>query len=109
MAYKKLYVDGFATINASSRFYNYQLPSSQMELRSNKVLLRYEDDVRFQHDLECELESGYFHLVIMTDRDQILSIDTGYNAEGEGCDYDLSHLSITYGRDPFVNNLFGQF
>lgn len=109
MAYKQLYVSGFAVLNASSKGYSYQLNASRMKLSSNRIYSNYEDEVNFQHDLECELDYGYFHIVIMTDRDQIISVDEGCNAEGDGSDWDLSHLSITYGRDPFINNLYGQY
>lgn len=109
MAYKQLYVSGFAILNASTQFYRYQLDASQMRLTSSQIYTNYPDDIQFQHELECELDSGYFHIVVKTDRDQIISIDEGCNAEGDGCDWDLTNLSITYGRDPFINNLYGQY
>lgn len=109
MAYKNLYVSGFVVLNASSQHFCYQLPASELERSSTQIHSTYQDDVLFQHDLECQLESGYFHIVVITDKDKIISVDEGYNAEGDGSDWDLSNLSLTYGRDPFINNLYGQF
>ena len=63
----------------------------------------------FQHDLECELDNGYFHIVVFTDEDHIISYNQGRNADGDGEYWDLSNLNITYGKDPFINSLYGQY
>lgn len=114
VAYKKLYVDGGYAIVG---YNGYKIPSNTIEISSSR-LTHYEDEdgrlipynyPMFRYDLECELSNGYFHVVIHADEHHIISFKSGSNAEGDGDNWNLEKLSITYGRDPFINNLYSQF
>lgn len=114
MAYKKLHIDGGYIIVGYS---GYKIPHSEIEIRSSRVTHFEDEDGRltrydypmFRYDLECELLNGYFHVVILTDEHHIISFNSGANTEGDGDYWNLEKLRITYGRDPFINNLYSQF
>lgn len=114
MAYKKLYLNGGDAIVG---YVGYNIPANAIDISSTR-LTHYEDEdgrlipydyPMFRYDLECELSSGYFHVVILADENHIISYKSGANAEGDGIYWNLDQLNITYGRDPFINNLYSQF
>jgi hypothetical protein len=57
------------------------------------------------HDLKCKLKIGYFHIVITTDKQRIISIERGDYALGDGLYYELDQLSIRYGKNQFIHKL----
>lgn len=113
MAYKKFYVEGgYALVGYSG----YQVPYDLIGVSSSR-LFQYEDDYgnviqydepMFRYDLECQLSNGYFHIIIIADEHHIISYQQGASAEGDGEYWDLSHLIINYGRDPYINSLYRQ-
>jgi len=106
MAYKQLYISGHALVD--TRWSDgYKLKAE--DIKVNRITS--EDDfgeVIFIYDLKAELRHGYFHIEITADKNKIISIEEGAEADEDGTSYDLKKLSITYGRDPYINYLHGQ-
>ena len=111
MAYKKLHIDvGYIIVG----YYGYQVPHSVIEISSSRVT-HFEDEAgriisydypMFRYDLKCDLSFGCFHILALADDCKIISFDTGADAEGDGIYWDLEHLQYSYGRDPYLNNLY---
>jgi hypothetical protein len=111
MARKKFYMNsGFILVGDPS----YPVPHTDIEVSSSRVF-EYEDEYGdvFQYDypmfeieLQCSLECGYMHIVILADENRLINFKQGCNAEGDGDNWDLENLDYSYGRDPYINNLF---
>ena len=104
MGYKALSIRGHVQINLRSSADSYQIDAQDIQIESHKSLDEFGRTVLI-HDLECKLRIGYFHIVITTDKERIISIERGDYALGDGLYYELDQLSIRYGKNQFIHKL----
>lgn len=104
MAFKKLYKDGYVVFHPGSQF-SFCVDANDIEMKEAGYpqYSEYYGEEVFLYELEYDNLAGCFHLVVITNRDKILSVRDGGNAEGDGIDYDLSNFDLTYGRDAYIN------
>lgn len=108
MAYRNFYINGGYILVGRSP---YQIGHDKIELSSQRLTYFQDEDGRtipydypmFQHDLRCELPSGYLHVYVLCNEHQIISFHTGIDAEGDGDYWNLSALQYSYGRSPYPN------
>lgn len=110
MAFKKLYKNGYVVFNPDTQF-SFRVNAEDIEMKDPGYpqYSEYYGEEVFVYELEYDDLDGCFHLVVITNRDKILDVRDGGNAEGDGINYDLSHFELTYGRDPVINYIHGQY
>jgi len=104
MGYKQLSIRGTVQINLRPSISSYKIDAQDIQIESHKSLDVY-GQAMLVHDLKCKLKIGYFHIVITTDKQRIISVERGDYALGDGLYYELDQLSIRYGKNQFIHKL----
>ncbi|MCO8066082.1 hypothetical protein NI459_00220 [Acinetobacter schindleri] len=103
MAYKDLHMEGYIIFNLKHPiFESYKIDCKELEISKYESLCRDFGAVVLVHSLTTRAKRGYFHLIIATDRDRIISVERGDKASEDGLHYDLSNLFVKYGKKKLI-------